>query len=354
MVPCCIKGGLGGGEGEGLYQKAVGMEQSPQGSGQSSELPELKEHLETALRHGVWIFGGAVRSQELDSRLSARAQRCAEAQGRTRSSSRPRGVRCGAADSRGLCCGALAVPARRCRCSARRALLTAGSPGRATAVPSRAVLQRGHAAAAAPGQLDRLGCARVSALTAQPANKRSAAGLPASSQSSAAGCRASVPRAAPDPRTALRLRTPRRRGVEPRGGARRPEAPPHWPRGAALCMPPPSAPSHWPRAGGTLHVPARPPPSRAARRCAAVRVGPAAQCRSRAVSGVRAAPAAAAATATATTATRAAALRGLAALGARQRAAPQGSALRLVPAGRRTPPGSRGCSMKRGDDGTAG
>lgn len=67
MVPCCIKGGLGGGEGEGLYQKAVGMEQSPQGSGQSSELPELKEHLETALRHGVWIFGGPVWRQVVDS-----------------------------------------------------------------------------------------------------------------------------------------------------------------------------------------------------------------------------------------------------------------------------------------------
>lgn len=212
MVPCCIKGGLGGGEGEGLYQKAVGMEQSPQGSGQSSELPELKEHLETALRHGVWIFGGAVRSQELDSRLSARAQRCAEAQGRTRSSSRPRGVRCGAADSRGLCCGALAVPARRCRCSARRALLTAGSPGRATAVPSRAVLQRGHAAAAAPGQLDRLGCARVSALTAQPANKRSGA-----QRGSPPRPRAALPAAAPPSRGQRPIPAPRC-GSAPRGG----------------------------------------------------------------------------------------------------------------------------------------
>jgi len=40
---------------------------APQGGGHSSELPELKEHLDTALRHGGWILSGPMWSQELDS-----------------------------------------------------------------------------------------------------------------------------------------------------------------------------------------------------------------------------------------------------------------------------------------------
>ena len=41
------------GERKGLHQRAVGMEQAAQGSGHSPELLELKECLDTALRHRV-------------------------------------------------------------------------------------------------------------------------------------------------------------------------------------------------------------------------------------------------------------------------------------------------------------
>ena len=39
-----------GGWGQGLHQRAVGMEQPAQGSGHGPELLEFKEHLDNALR----------------------------------------------------------------------------------------------------------------------------------------------------------------------------------------------------------------------------------------------------------------------------------------------------------------
>ena len=48
-----VRGGAAGGEGQGLHQRAVGMEQ---GCG----------HWDTTLRQTVWILGGAAWNQELD------------------------------------------------------------------------------------------------------------------------------------------------------------------------------------------------------------------------------------------------------------------------------------------------
>ena len=63
----CVRGGAAGGEGQGVPQRAVGMEQPAQGSGHSPELLEFKECLDNTLRHRVWILDGPVWSQELDS-----------------------------------------------------------------------------------------------------------------------------------------------------------------------------------------------------------------------------------------------------------------------------------------------
>ena len=49
-----------------MHQRAVGVQQPAQGSGYSPELLELKECLDTAIRHRVWILGGAVWSREFD------------------------------------------------------------------------------------------------------------------------------------------------------------------------------------------------------------------------------------------------------------------------------------------------
>jgi len=43
------------------------MEQPAQGSGHCLEVPELRERLDSALRHRNWIWGGAVWSRRLDS-----------------------------------------------------------------------------------------------------------------------------------------------------------------------------------------------------------------------------------------------------------------------------------------------
>ena len=47
-----------------LHCRVVGM---AQGSGHSPELLEIKECLDSALSHRVWILGGALWSQELGS-----------------------------------------------------------------------------------------------------------------------------------------------------------------------------------------------------------------------------------------------------------------------------------------------
>ena len=54
------------GQGQGLHQRAVGMEWAAQGCGHSTELLEFKGSLDTASRHKVRILGD-VWSQELDS-----------------------------------------------------------------------------------------------------------------------------------------------------------------------------------------------------------------------------------------------------------------------------------------------
>ena len=45
------------------------MEQAAQGSGHGPKLPEFKEHLDSALRHRVWVLEGPVGTQELDSMI---------------------------------------------------------------------------------------------------------------------------------------------------------------------------------------------------------------------------------------------------------------------------------------------
>ena len=66
MAWCCVRGGAVGGEGKGLHQRVVGMEQAAQGSGHRPELLELNKHLDGTFRHTVWILGGPLWSQELD------------------------------------------------------------------------------------------------------------------------------------------------------------------------------------------------------------------------------------------------------------------------------------------------
>ena len=49
----CVRGGAAGGEGQGLRQRAVGMEQNARGSGYGTELLEFKKCLDNALRYMV-------------------------------------------------------------------------------------------------------------------------------------------------------------------------------------------------------------------------------------------------------------------------------------------------------------
>ena len=59
----CVRGGSGWIAGNGCAPEAGGHGAAPQGSGRSPELPELREHLDSTLRHWVWILGSAVWSQ---------------------------------------------------------------------------------------------------------------------------------------------------------------------------------------------------------------------------------------------------------------------------------------------------
>ena len=49
----CATGAAAGGWGQGLHQRAVGMERPAQGSGHSLKLPEFKERFDDTLRHMV-------------------------------------------------------------------------------------------------------------------------------------------------------------------------------------------------------------------------------------------------------------------------------------------------------------
>jgi len=49
----CVRGGAAGGEGKGLRQRVVDMEQPAQGSGHGPEQLELREGLENALKYGL-------------------------------------------------------------------------------------------------------------------------------------------------------------------------------------------------------------------------------------------------------------------------------------------------------------
>ena len=49
----CLRGGAPGGQGKGLHQRVVDMEQAAQGTGHDTQLQEFKEHLVSALRHRV-------------------------------------------------------------------------------------------------------------------------------------------------------------------------------------------------------------------------------------------------------------------------------------------------------------
>ena len=48
----------------------LGKGSAPEGGEHGLKLPELEEHLDTALRHRVWILDGAVWSQRLNSMIS--------------------------------------------------------------------------------------------------------------------------------------------------------------------------------------------------------------------------------------------------------------------------------------------
>ena len=54
------------GEGKGLHQRAVGMEQPAHSSGHGPKLLEFKECLDSALGHWVSMLSGAVWNQMLD------------------------------------------------------------------------------------------------------------------------------------------------------------------------------------------------------------------------------------------------------------------------------------------------
>jgi len=58
----CVRAGAAGGQGKGLHQRAVGMEWAAQGSGHSPELLELKERLDSVLKHRVWLVLCRARS----------------------------------------------------------------------------------------------------------------------------------------------------------------------------------------------------------------------------------------------------------------------------------------------------
>ena len=67
MAWSCVRGGAAGGLRTGSAPEGGGHGIGCPGLWPWSQVPEFKEHLDTALRHRVWIWGGAVQSQELNS-----------------------------------------------------------------------------------------------------------------------------------------------------------------------------------------------------------------------------------------------------------------------------------------------
>jgi len=59
----CVRGGAAGGEGKGLHQREVGMQQPAQGSAHGPKLLEFRERLDSSLTHRDWMLGGGVCAQ---------------------------------------------------------------------------------------------------------------------------------------------------------------------------------------------------------------------------------------------------------------------------------------------------
>jgi len=55
--------------GNGSSPDGGGHGTGPRGSGYSPKFQEFKEHLDSTLRHRVWILGGPMWSQELNSAM---------------------------------------------------------------------------------------------------------------------------------------------------------------------------------------------------------------------------------------------------------------------------------------------
>jgi len=51
MAWSCVREWAGGGQEKGLHQGVMGREQAAQGSGHGPDLPELRKHLNSALRY---------------------------------------------------------------------------------------------------------------------------------------------------------------------------------------------------------------------------------------------------------------------------------------------------------------
>ena len=65
----CARGGTAEGEGKGLHQRAVGMERPAQGSGHGPQCQSSGSVWRALSTLRVWILGGAVWSQGLDSMI---------------------------------------------------------------------------------------------------------------------------------------------------------------------------------------------------------------------------------------------------------------------------------------------
>ena len=62
----CVRGGAAGGEGKGLHQRAMGMDQPAQGSGHSPSPAEVQgvfgQHFHSDMGFGFWVVLHGARS----------------------------------------------------------------------------------------------------------------------------------------------------------------------------------------------------------------------------------------------------------------------------------------------------